>query len=135
MVTGLSDSFTRKLDCCGKVNTDSGQGASLGFAHLIEKRFWFWHHGRPSHVVQVQSKHSWHGTTPVWAFFSSFFFVVALGLTLARQALYLLNHVTSPFCFSYFSDRVLCFCLGHPASTEIPLAGITEVNHHTLLIG
>jgi hypothetical protein len=30
-------------------------------------------------------------------------------LGLARQALYHLSHILRPFCFSYFSDRVLQF--------------------------
>jgi hypothetical protein len=34
------------------------------------------------------------------------------GLALARQVLYHLSHSLSPFCFSYFSDRIFHFCLG-----------------------
>jgi hypothetical protein len=32
------------------------------------------------------------------------------GLVFARQVLYCLSHESSPFCFSQFLDRVLCFC-------------------------
>jgi hypothetical protein len=52
---------------------------------------------------------------------SLFFFFCSIGfelrtqgLILARQALYHLSHASSPFCVSYFSDMVLCFCLGLP---------------------
>jgi hypothetical protein len=38
----------------------------------------------------------------------------------ARQALYHINHTSSPFCFSCFSDRGLHFCWG-PASDFICL--------------
>jgi hypothetical protein len=35
------------------------------------------------------------------------------GFGIARRALYHLNHALSPFLFfSYFSDTVLCYCLG-----------------------
>jgi hypothetical protein len=32
-----------------------------------------------------------------------------IGFMLASQALYHLSHASSPFCFSYFSDRVSSF--------------------------
>jgi hypothetical protein len=32
-----------------------------------------------------------------------------IGFKLVRQALYHLGNASSPFCFSYFSDSVLCF--------------------------
>jgi hypothetical protein len=34
-----------------------------------------------------------------------------LGIILARQELYYLNHASSTFCSGYFGDRVLLFCL------------------------
>jgi hypothetical protein len=40
--------------------------------------------------------------------------VLTEGLTLARQRLYYLNHASSPFYFSYFSNGVLCFCQDNP---------------------
>jgi hypothetical protein len=61
----------------------------------------------------------WEGT-----FF--FFFFLVLGFnsgpcTCHRQALYLLNHVSSTFCFSYFWDRVLCLCWTGLSWTAISL--------------
>jgi hypothetical protein len=44
------------------------------------------------------------GSTEVWT----------QGLMLARQVFYNLSHFLSPFCFSYFSDRVSNFCQGWP---------------------
>jgi hypothetical protein len=38
--------------------------------------------------------------------------VLTWHLSLARQMLYHLSHTPSPFCFSYFSDRVSCFSQG-----------------------
>jgi hypothetical protein len=37
-----------------------------------------------------------------------------LGLELSRQTLYHLRHTASPFCCSYFWDRVLHLCPGWP---------------------
>jgi hypothetical protein len=53
--------------------------------------------------------------------------------------LYLVSHATSPFCFSYFSDRVLHFCPGlawalDPLPYASQEAGITAMNHHARLI-
>jgi hypothetical protein len=35
-----------------------------------------------------------------------FFFLVGLGLTLAKQVLYCLGHTSSPFCSGYFGDGI-----------------------------
>jgi hypothetical protein len=40
------------------------------------------------------------------------------GLTFAR--LYQLSYPSSPLCFSYFSDRVSCFCLGSASDHNPP---------------
>jgi hypothetical protein len=57
---------------------------------------------------------------------------------LARQALYHLSHVPSPFQFSYFSDRVSHFSPWLASDCNPPMytsnvAGITGVNHHAHL--
>jgi hypothetical protein len=42
------------------------------------------------------------GRTRVWS----------QGLVLAKQIFYFLSHTLNFFCFSYFSNRALCLCLG-----------------------
>jgi hypothetical protein len=37
---------------------------------------------------------------------------VPMAVLLAKQALYLLSHVSSPFCLVYFAERISHFCLG-----------------------
>jgi hypothetical protein len=57
-----------------------------------------------------------------------------LGLVLARQLLYCLGHISSPFCSGCFGDRVVLF--GWPAWTTIFLfrlpavAGMTGAQNH-----
>jgi hypothetical protein len=56
-------------------------------------------------------------------------------LVLISHAFYHLSNASSPFPFSCFSGRVLCFYLGHhnpPTSTSF-VAGIIGVLHHTQL--
>jgi hypothetical protein len=59
---------------------------------------------------------------------------------LAEKALYHLDHTPSPFCFSYFLDRVSCFlcrlALDHdPPTYAFCIAGIIEcVTMPTLLL-
>jgi hypothetical protein len=53
---------------------------------------------------------------------------------LSRWVLYHLSHTPGPFCFSYFSDKVLCFRLGLNLDHSTPtyashVAGITDVHH------
>jgi hypothetical protein len=63
----------------------------------------------------------------------NFFFFTGVwtqGLTLAREVLHCLSHASSPFCFSYFSDRVSCFGRGlafdpNPSTYYFCIAGIT----------
>jgi hypothetical protein len=52
-------------------------------------------------------------------FFFSGIGVGTQDLVLTRQAFYYLKHIPSPFCFSYFSDRVLHF-LPKPALDQDP---------------
>jgi hypothetical protein len=47
-------------------------------------------------------------------FFFWWYYGLSSSLMLARQVPFYLNHTSSSFCFSYFSDRVLSFSLGHP---------------------
>jgi hypothetical protein len=56
-----------------------------------------------------------------------------------RQALYHLRHAPSPFSL-YFSDRVLCFCLGPAFDHDPPthpsyVVGITGRFYHSWLVG
>jgi hypothetical protein len=70
----------------------------------------------------------------------SFFFLGVLkfafrALVLVRWALYCLSHDSSLFCFSYFSDWVLCFCPGPTSDPSLPtytshMAGIIAMHHH-----
>jgi hypothetical protein len=58
---------------------------------------------------------------------------------LARQMLYHLGHAPSSFWFSYFSDRVSCFCPGLASDSNLPtsvscIAGKIDVNHHDQLV-
>jgi hypothetical protein len=62
-------------------------------------------------------------------FFVPFLLGDTQGLSLARQVLYHLSQAPSPFCFSYFSDRVSLFAEAWPW-TSAYLAGITGVHHH-----
>jgi hypothetical protein len=62
------------------------------------------------------------------------------GLAFARQTFYHLSHAPSPFCFSYFSDRVSHFCPG-PAWATFYLCfcvscvpGIKGTHHHAQLL-
>jgi hypothetical protein len=60
------------------------------------------------------------------------------GFMLGRQAFYHLSHTPSPFCFSYFLDRV--FFLGpvldhDPPSYASCVFWITGVYHHAWLVG
>jgi hypothetical protein len=55
---------------------------------------------------------------------------------LAREIFYHLSHVPSPFCFSYFSDRVSCFRLGLTLGQDPPhcvshKSGTIEVSHNS----
>jgi hypothetical protein len=70
-----------------------------------------------------------------------FFFLEILEFELRTLHLYSyhLSHDTSPFCFSYFSDRSLCFCLGlasdcEPSTSASSIAGITGVPYHIQLV-
>jgi hypothetical protein len=57
------------------------------------------------------------------------------GSTPARQMLYRLSHVSSPFCCGYFWDKSLTFCLGGPG-LRTPyfrfhaFTGMTHAHHH-----
>jgi hypothetical protein len=49
------------------------------------------------------------------------------------------SHAPSPFCFSYFSDKLLHFCMGvasdsHPTTSASQIAEITGMNLHTQLV-
>jgi hypothetical protein len=57
-----------------------------------------------------------------------------------RSALCYLNHTPSPFCFSYFSDRVLIFLLGigldlNLSNYDSVIAGITGACWHAQFVG
>jgi hypothetical protein len=62
------------------------------------------------------------------------------GFTLAMKVFYHLSHAPSPFCFSYFSKKVLCFLpprIGVKLSSSYLyslVAGVTGESHHTWLI-
>jgi hypothetical protein len=46
------------------------------------------------------------------------------GLMVARKEFYHLSHVVALFCFSYFSGRVLHFCLGLASDCDPPTYGL-----------
>jgi hypothetical protein len=59
---------------------------------------------------------------------------------LELRTLLLLGHAPNPFCFSYFSDSVLHFCLGlasvlNPPAYSSNIAGMTGVFHYAQLVG
>jgi hypothetical protein len=71
-----------------------------------------------SHFVSLRTAQR-NGTIPSFTRISFFFPPCSIGvwiwgLTLARQALYHLRHAASPFCFKYFSNRVLLLWLYYP---------------------
>jgi hypothetical protein len=75
---------------------------------------------------------------PHFFFWFFFFFFSVLEfefrvLVLATQALCHLSHTFSPFCSSYFSDRVLCFCFGL-AWTEILLQKASRSWNHRCVL-
>jgi hypothetical protein len=57
----------------------------------------------------VLNKFLLHSTLRIVFFFFGSTVVWTQGLPLGRQVIYHLSHVPSPFCFSYFSGRVLHF--------------------------
>jgi hypothetical protein len=79
----------------------------------------------------------------LFLFRSSFFVVLYWGLNTEPHACwasaYHLNHIPSTFCFSYFSDKVLCFFLwltwdlDHP-TYAVCVAEITDMYHCTWLV-
>jgi hypothetical protein len=61
----------------------------------------------------------------------TFFFggtgVWSLDLMFGRQALHLLRHTPTRFCFSFFSDRMLYFCLGLALDLDLPLPMLSTI--------
>lgn len=67
-----------------------------------------------------------------------FFFFWCYCLMLAKQVLYDVNQTSNPFCYSCFSDSVLCFCpiqLGHDPPLCLLHRMMTDTCNQAQLIG
>jgi hypothetical protein len=93
------------------------------------------------HHLDAEPSHTEGPRAAVDIFHFFFFFLSVLWLELkasmlARQALYHLNHSSSPFCSGNFG---VIFCPGQPGLwftyfTLHTIAGMTDVHHHTQLL-
>jgi hypothetical protein len=81
-----------------------------------------------------------------WLLLNFFFFLIfggtgvwLQGLALARQVLSHLSYSPSPFCFSYFLDRLSHFCLGlalhqDPPTCTSQITEITRMYNHSQIV-
>jgi hypothetical protein len=116
-------------------------GLTFSFYVLIFFKIFFFFDTGSSYVAEIILElvillphlpmwRDYRGIPPCLASFHLFFFGGA------KQVLYHLNHTPSPFCFSYFSDRMLDFYLGCPQTSILlisvsQVAGIRCMNHAT----
>jgi hypothetical protein len=62
---------------------------------------------------------------------------VVLGFEFKTLVLYHLSHTASPFCFSYFLNRVLLLCQASPYHNPSYTSSLAEMRgmcHHTQLL-